>query len=161
MSWGHFYACVELNFGNASYHSDQNLLFSLVFFQNLKKKPHKTTILPVVLYVRQTWSLTARVKHSLRVFQNRVLRRICGPKREEVAWGCRRLHNEELHNLFASPNIIRVIKSRSMRWSGHVARMRETKNAYKGLVGKYEGKRPLGRPRRRWEDIRIYIWEIQ
>jgi hypothetical protein len=86
------------------------------------------------------------------VFENRVIRRIFGPKRDEVAGDCRKLHNEELHNLYASPSIIRMIKSRMMRLTGHVARMGAMRNAYRILVGKPEGKRPLGRPRRRWVD---------
>jgi hypothetical protein len=85
----------------------------------------------------------------LRAFENRVLRRIFGPKKEEVAGGWRKLHNEELHNLYAPPNVIRVIKSRRMRWVEHVAHIGNIKNAYNILVGKLEGKRPLGRPRRR------------
>jgi hypothetical protein len=105
--------------------------------------------LPVVLYGRETWSLTLREEHRLRVFENRVLR-IFGPKRDEVTRDWRKLHNEELHNLYSSPNIIRMIKLRRMRWAGHVARKREKRNAYRILVGKPEGKRPLGRPRRRW-----------
>jgi hypothetical protein len=91
-----------------------------------------------------------------------VLRRIFGPKREEVAGGCRRLRNEELHNLYVSLNIIRAIKSRRMRWAGHVARMVETRNGHNILVGKREGKRPLGRPRCRWEDnIRMDLTEMR
>jgi hypothetical protein len=86
------------------------------------------------------------------VFENRVLRKIFGPKRDEVIRGWRKLHNEELHNLYYSPSIIRIIKSRRMRWAGHVERMGEKRNACRILVGKTEGKRPLGRPRRRWED---------
>jgi hypothetical protein len=86
------------------------------------------------------------------VFENRVLRRICGPKRDEVTGDWRKLHNEELRNLYSSPNIIRMIKSRRMRWAGHVARMGETRNVYRILVGKSEGKRPLVRPKRRWVD---------
>jgi hypothetical protein len=86
------------------------------------------------------------------VFENRVLRRIFGLKRDEVTEGWRKLHNEELHNLYSSPSIIRVIKLRRMRWAGHAARMGERRNAYTILVGKPEGKRPLGRPRRRWVD---------
>jgi hypothetical protein len=82
----------------------------------------------------------------------RVLRRIFGPKRDEVTGEWRILHNEELHDLYCSPSIIRIIKSRKMRWAGHVARMREKRNAYRLLVGMPEGKRPLGRPRRRWVD---------
>jgi hypothetical protein len=84
------------------------------------------------------------------VFENRMLRRIFGPKRDEVTGEWRKLHNKELHNLYFSPNIIRMIKSRSMRQAGNVARMGETRNAYRILVGKPEGKRPLGRPRRGW-----------
>jgi hypothetical protein len=83
------------------------------------------------------------------VFENRVLRRIFGPKRDEVTGEWRKLHNEELHNLYSSPDIIRQVTSRRMRWVGHVARMGEERKLYKVLVGKPEGKRPLGRPRRR------------
>jgi hypothetical protein len=86
------------------------------------------------------------------VFENRVLRRIFGPKGDEVIGGWRKLHNGGLHNLYCSPSIIRLIKSRRMAWAGHVARMEEKRNAYRILVGKPEGKRPLGRPRHRWED---------
>jgi hypothetical protein len=86
------------------------------------------------------------------VFENRVLRRISGPRRDEMTGEWRKLHNEELHNLYSSPNIIRMIKSRRMRWAGHVARMGETRNAYRIFVGKPEEKRPLGKPRRRWVD---------
>jgi hypothetical protein len=86
------------------------------------------------------------------VFENRVLRRIFGPKRDEVIGGWRKLFDEELHNSYGSPNIIRMIKSRRMRWAGHVVRMGEKRNAFGNLVGKPEGKRPLGRARRRWED---------
>jgi hypothetical protein len=86
------------------------------------------------------------------VFENTVLRRIFGPKRDEVTGEWRKLHSEELHNLYLSPDIIRQVKSRRMRWAGHVARMGEERKLYKVLVGKPKGKRPLGRPRRRWED---------
>jgi hypothetical protein len=86
-------------------------------------------------------------EHKLRVFENRVLRRILGPKRDGVTGGWKKLHNGELHNLYSSPSIIRIIKSRGMRWAGHVARMEEKRNVYRLLVGKPEGKRPLGRPR--------------
>jgi hypothetical protein len=85
------------------------------------------------------------------VFENRVLRRIFGPKRDEVTGGLRKLHNEELHGLYSSPSIFRLIKAR-MRWAGHVARMGEVRGAYNILVKRPEGRRPLGRPRRRWED---------
>jgi hypothetical protein len=86
------------------------------------------------------------------VFANRVLRRIYGPKRDEMTGGCRKLHNEELHNLYSSLNIIRRIKTKTMRWAGHVARIGTERNTYRLLVGKSEGKTPLGRPRRRYED---------
>jgi hypothetical protein len=86
------------------------------------------------------------------VFENRVLRRIFGPKRHGLKGGWRKLHNKELHNLYSSPSIIRIIKSRRMRWAGHVARIGEKRNVYRLLVGKPEGKRPLGRPRRMWID---------
>jgi hypothetical protein len=86
------------------------------------------------------------------VFENRVLRRIFRQKRDELKGEWRKLHNEELRDLYSLPSIIRIIKSRRMRWAGHVARMGENRNAYRLLVGKPEGKRPLGRPRRRWVD---------
>jgi hypothetical protein len=106
----------------------------------------------VVLYGCETWSLTVREEHKLRVFENRVLRRIFGPKRDRVMGGWRKLHNEELHDLYCSPSIIRIIKSRRMRWTGHVALMGEKRNVYRLLVGKQEGKRSLGRSRRGWID---------
>jgi hypothetical protein len=94
------------------------------------------------------------------VFEYRALRRIFGPKRDEVAGEWRKLHNEKLHNLYSSPDIIRQIKSRRMRWAGNVARMGEERKVYKVLVGKPEGKKPLGRPRRRWENgIRMDLGE--
>jgi hypothetical protein len=95
------------------------------------------------------------------MFENRVLRRIFGPKKDEVTGEWRKLHNEELRDLYSSPRIIRIIKSRRMRWVGHVARMGEKRNVYRLLVGKTEGKRPLGRPRRRWMDIiRMDVGEV-
>jgi hypothetical protein len=102
-----------------------------------------------------------REECRLRVFENRVLRRIFGPKRDEVTGEWRRLHNKELYVLYSSPNIIWVMKSRRLRWAGHVARMGERRGAHRVLVGKPEGRRPLGRPRRRWEDnIKMDLREV-
>jgi hypothetical protein len=101
-----------------------------------------------------------RDENRLRVFENRVQGRICGPKRDGVTGGWRTLHNEELHNLYSSPCIIGIIKLRSIRWAGHVARMGEKRNAYRILVGRSEGRRPLGRPRLRWVDNIKIILEI-
>ena len=110
----------------------------------------------------ETWSLTLREECRLVVFENRILRRIFGPKRDANGER-RRLHNEEHHNLYRSPNInvVKVIKSKRLRWAWHVARMEEDRSAFKILTGKPTGKRPLGRPRRRWEDnIRMDLEEI-
>ena len=138
-----------------------NLLSSSLLSRNLKIKIYRTVILPVVLYGCETWSLTLREERRLRVFENKELRRIFGPKRDEVTGEWRKLHNEELNNLYSSPNIVRVIKSRRMRWAGHVARMVVGRGVYRVLVGKPEGRRPLGRSRRRWEDnIRIDLREV-
>jgi len=113
-------------------------------------KIYRTIILPLVLYGWETWSLTLREERKLRVFENVVLRRLFGPRRDEVTGEWRRLHNEDLNDLYCSPNIVRVIKSRRMRWAGHVASMGEERVVYRVLVGKPEGRRPLGRPRHRW-----------
>jgi hypothetical protein len=113
----------------------------------------------VVLYESETWP-DIREEHRLGVFENRVLRRIFGP-RDEVTGEWRELHNEELHDLYSSPSVIRIIKGRRMRWAGYVARMGEKKNVYRLLVGKSEGWRPLGIPRRRWVDnIRMDLLEV-
>jgi hypothetical protein len=102
-----------------------------------------------------------REEHRLRVFENRVLRRIFGQKRDQVTGEWRKLHNKELRDLYSSPSIIRIMKSRKIRWAGYVARMGEKRNAYRLLVGKPEGKRPLGRPRCRWVDnIRMDLVEV-
>jgi hypothetical protein len=120
--------------------------------QKYKIKTYRTVILPVVLYGCETWSLTLREEHRLRVFENRVLRRIFGPKRDGVTGEWRRLHNEEHYDVYSSPNIVLVIKSRRMRWVVHVACMGEWRGAYRILVGRPEGRRPVGRPRHGWED---------
>jgi hypothetical protein len=118
-------------------------------------------ILPVVLYGCETWALTLREEHRLRVFENRVLRNIFGPKRDEVKGEWRKLHKEELRDLYSSPSITRIIKSRWMRWAGHVACMGKKRNVCRLLVGKPEGKRPLGRPKYRWVDnIRMDLGEV-
>jgi hypothetical protein len=108
----------RLNSGNACYHSVQSLLSSRLLSRNVKVKIYKTTILPVVLYGCETWSLILREKHRLRVFENRVLRRIFGPKRDEVTGEWRKLHNGVLHNLYSSPGIIRQTKSRRFEVGG-------------------------------------------
>ena len=110
----------RLRSGNACYHSVQNLLSSRLLSKNLKINIYRTVILPVVLYGCETWSLTLREERKLRVFENRVLRKIFGPRRDEVTGEWRRLHNKEVNDLFFSPNIVRVIKSRRMGWAGHV-----------------------------------------
>jgi hypothetical protein len=119
----------RLNLGNPCYHSVQNLLSSHLLSKNIQIRLYKTVILPVVLYVCETWSLLLREKYRLRVFGNRVLRRIFGLKGDEVIGGWRKMYNEELHNLYSLPSIIRMIKSRRMRLAGHVARMGEKRNA--------------------------------
>jgi hypothetical protein len=112
----------RLNSGNACCHSVRNLLSSRLLSKNIKIRIYKTIILPVVLYGCKTWSLTSREEHRLREFENRVLRRIFGPKGEVIGdW--RKLRNEELHSLHSSPSIIRLTKSRRMRLAGHVARI--------------------------------------
>jgi hypothetical protein len=152
---------MRLNSGKACYHSVQNLLSSRLLSKNVKVRIYKIIILPVVLYGYETWSLTVREEHKLRVFVNSVLRRIFGSKRDGLTGGWRKLHNEELHNVYSSLSIIRIIKSRRMRWAGQVARMGAKRNVYRILVRKPEGKRPLGRPRRRWIDnIKMDLLEI-
>jgi hypothetical protein len=129
--------------------------------KNLKIKIYRTIILPLVSYGCETWSLTLREERRLRVFENRVLRTVFGSKRDEVTGEWRKLHNEELNDMYSLPNIVWVVKSRRMRWAGHVARMGEDRGVHRVLVGKPEGKTPLGRPRRRWEDnIKMDLQEV-
>ncbi|KAJ4445700.1 hypothetical protein ANN_12385 [Periplaneta americana] len=151
----------RINMGNACYYSVEKLLSSSLLSKNLKVRIYKTDILPVVLNGYETWTLTLREEHRLRVFENKLLRKIFGAKRDEVTGEWRKLHNTELHALYSSPDIIRNIKSRSLRWAGHVPRTGESRNAYKVLVGRLERKRPLGRPRRRWEgNIKMDLREV-
>jgi len=142
----------RLRSGNVCYHSVHNLLSSRLLSKNLKIKIYRTIILPVVLYGCETWSLTSRKERKLRVFENMVLRRIFGPRRDKATGEWRRLHNKELTDLYSSPNNVWVIKLRTMRWAAHVVCMGEDSGVYRVLVGKPGGKRPLGRPRWRWVD---------
>jgi len=129
---------------------------SRLFLRNLEIKIYKIIILSVVLYGCETLSPILREEHTFSDFENGVLRKISRPEREEVRTGSRRLYSVELHNLYASPHIIRVIKSRRMRWEGYIARMRDMVS-----VGKSEVKRPFGGPRLGWEDnIRMDIEEM-
>jgi hypothetical protein len=130
--------------------------------KNVKIKIHGILMLPGVLYGCETWSLAVRRDRMLGVLENRVLRRIFGPKRDEVRGEWRRLQNKELYALYSSPNIIRVIKSRSLRWEGHVARMGKRRGAYRVLMGKSERRKPLERSRRRCEDnIKLDLREVR
>ena len=129
----------------------QDLLSS----KNLKIRIYRNVILPVVLYGRETWSLTLREERRLRVSENTVLRTICGPKWDEVTGEWRKLHNEELNDVYSSPNIVRVIKSRRMRWAGHVAHMGERMGVYRVLVGKPDGKIILRWIFRKWD---VGVW---
>jgi len=127
----------------------------------LKIKIYRNIILPVVLCGCETWSLTLREEHRLRVFENRVLRRVFGHRRGEVTGEWRKLRNEELNDLYCSPSIVQVIKSRRIRWAERVARMVDRRCVFRVLVGKPEGKSPLGRPRRKWDDnIKMDLQEV-
>ncbi|KAJ4447184.1 hypothetical protein ANN_09185 [Periplaneta americana] len=151
----------RINMGNACYYSVEKFLSSSLLSKNLKVRIYKTVILPVVLYGYETWTLTLREEDRLRVFENKVLRKIFGARRMKLQENEGKVHNIELHALYSSPVIIRNIKSRRLRWARHVARMGESRNAYRVLVGRTEGKRPLGIPRRRWEDnIKIDFREV-
>jgi hypothetical protein len=129
--------------------------------KHLKIKIYRTIILTVVLYGFETWSLTLKEEHRLRVFEYRVLRRIFGHKRDEVAGEWRKLHNEELNDVYCSPYIVRGVKSKRRRWTGNVAGMGERRYAYRVLVGKPEGNGPLGKPTSRSEDnIKMDIQKV-
>jgi hypothetical protein len=121
----------RLNSGNGCYHSVHSLFVFRLLSGGVKVKIYKTLILPVVLYGCGTWSLTLREEHRLRVFENRVLRRIFGPKRDEITGEWRKLHNGGLHNLCSSPNTIRQIKSRRFMWAGHVACVGDDRKVFK------------------------------
>jgi hypothetical protein len=125
----------RLKLENARYHQVQNLFSSNLLSKNIKIKIYRTVTLPVVLYGCEAWSLTLKEEHAVRVFKNRVLRKIFGPKRYELTGVWRRLHNEELYDLYSSPNIIWVIKLRGMRWARYVARTGDRRGAYSVLVG--------------------------
>ena len=139
----------RISMGNVCYYSLEKILSFHLLSKKLKVSTYKTSILSVVLYSCETWSLMLREEHRLRVFKNKVLRKIFWAKRDEITGEWRKLHNAELHSLYSSPNIIRTLKSRRLRWAGHVARMEHSRNAYRVLVGKPESKRPLGRPKHR------------
>jgi len=143
----------RLRSGNAFYHSVQNLLSSRLLSKNLKIKIYRIIIFPVDFYWCETWSLILREERKLRVFENMVLRRIFGPRRDEVTGEWRRLHNEELNDLYPSPNIVRVIKSRRMRWAGHVACMGEERRC----IGSCWGNR---REVDQWGDLGVDGWVI-
>ena len=146
----------RLNLGKACYYSVQNRLYSSLLSENLKIKIYRIIILPVFLCGCETSSLTLREERSLKVFENRVLRREFGLKRDEITGEWRKLHNEEFSDLYSLPNFVRVVKSRRMRWAGHVARMGEGRGVHRVLVGK-----PVGRPRLRWEDnIKVDLQEV-
>jgi hypothetical protein len=135
----------RLNSGNVLYNSVQNLLSSRLISKSLKIKIYRTVILPVVLYGCESWSLILGEEHRLRVLRTECRGGYLDLKGRKTSW--RKLHNEEFHSPYSSPNIVRVI-----RWAGHVARMGEGRGVFRALVGRHEGKRPLERPSRRWED---------
>jgi len=136
----YFYRFLEVR--ECGCHSVQNLVSSILLSKNIKIKIYRTIILPVVLCECVTFSLTLRKEHWLRVFENGVLQKIFGPKRDEVTGEWWRLHNEDLYDLYSSQNI-RVVKEIIIRWAGHVARMGNTRGACRFLLGIHEGKRYL------------------
>jgi len=148
----------RLKSGNACYHSKQNLLSSSLLSKDLKMKIYRIIMLPVFLYGCATWSLALRAEHRLRVFENRVLRRIFGPKSGELTEVWRKLHNEELNDLYFSPEFCWVVKSRRVTWAVCVTHMGESRGVYRVSMGKSEGKKLLVRPRLRWGIILIWIF---
>ena len=138
----------RLRSGNACYHSAQNILFSRLLSKNLKIRIYRNIIFPVVLYGCETWSLTLREERKLRVFENMVLRRIFGPRRDEVKGEWRRLYNENLNDLYSSHNIVRVVILIKMRWAGHVA----CRGEERGSIGSWWGNR---RERDHWGDLGV------
>jgi len=127
----------------------------------LKLKIYRTVILPVILYGCESWSTTLAVEHTLRVFENKVLRKVYGPKRDEMTGEWRRLHNKELHGLYDSPDIVKIIKSETTKVGRPCCSDGEKRRLYSILVGRPDGKRPLGRPGRRFEDnIRRDLREV-
>jgi hypothetical protein len=151
----------RMSSGNDCYHSLQNLLSSCLLSRNIRIRIYKTIILPLVLKGCETWALALREEHRLRVFEDRLLRKIFGPKRNEVTGEWRKLHNKELRDLYSSPSIIRIMKSRRMRSAWHEERMGKKRNSYRLLVGKPEGKSLPGRPRCGWVDtIRMDLGEL-
>ena len=148
----------RLKSGNTCYHSVKNLLSSSLLSKNIKIMIHRTIILPVVLYGCET---TLREERRLRVSENSVLRTVFGPKRDGVTGERRKLHNKELNDLYLSPSTVWVIKLKRMGWAGHVVRMGERRGVYRILVGKPDGKRPLGRPSCRWlHNIKMDLQEV-
>ena len=135
-------------------------MYSSLLSKTIKIKIYRTIILSVVLYGCETWSLTLREERRLRVSENRVLRRVFGPKREEVTGEWKKLYNKELNDLYLSPSTVWV-KSRRMGWVGHVVCMGESRSVYRILMGKPDGRRPFGRTRCRWEDnIKMDLQEV-
>jgi hypothetical protein len=147
------YACRK----NACYHSVQDLVYSPLLPKNIRTKVMGTIILHVVLYGCKPWSLILREEHRLNVFENRVLREIFGAGKEEVTGEWRKLHSEELHDLQVSQNFIWMTSSMKIRWAGHVARMRESRNAYSVWMGKTEERKSLLRTRCRWIALKWLI----
>jgi hypothetical protein len=140
----------KLNSGNTCCYSVKNLLFSHLVKKY--KRIYKTIIMFLVLHGCETSSLAIREEHILRVFESRVLRRIFGPRSYEVMRCWRNLHNKELCDLYSSSSIVKMMKLMRMRWVGHLAQTEDKRNMYRSLVGKPEGRVPLGRPRCRWVD---------